>query len=190
MKTENPTKTALMDLAEQILQTQSFANVSFQTLADGVGIKKGSVYYHFESKDQLAEELIDRTRHRLREALQQIVNEPPAKQLRIYINWFLKHIGAAEKMCPGASFAVTWDALPESTKLKVKQLYALHQQGLSDIIKRGQAEHVFKSALPPQSLAEAIFALLQGGLLSSRVAEDPEQFNSVKNTAIQLVENG
>lgn len=190
MKIENPTKTALMDLAEEILQTQSFANVSFQTLADGVGIKKGSVYYHFESKDQLAEALIDRTRHRLRDALQQIVNEPPPKQLRIYINWFLRNIGAAEKMCPGANFAVCWDALPVSTREKVKHLYATHQSGLKAIIERGRAQRVFGTALPAKTLAEAIFALLQGGLLSSRVAEDPKQFEAVKTTALQLVETG
>ena len=101
MQEINPTKAALMDLAEDIIQTKSFSNVSFQTLAKGVGIKKGSVYYHFESKDELGEAIIERATAQIKHAMQSIKSEPIVKQLHVYCNWFGKHIGAAEKLCPG-----------------------------------------------------------------------------------------
>ena len=104
MKSINTTKIAILNLAEQLLQTQSFSNVSFQALAKGVGIKKGSVYYHFESKEALGEAVLDRTISLLRTGFEDIKTEPAVKQLHVYINWFAKHIGAAEKLCPGVSF--------------------------------------------------------------------------------------
>jgi TetR/AcrR family transcriptional repressor of nem operon len=191
MNTENPTKTALLDLAQQILQTKSFSNVSFQALAKGVGIKKGSVYYHFESKEELGEAIIERVTSQLKTALEDIKSEPIVKQLHIYTNWFAKHIGAAHRLCPGASFAASWDAVPDSTRQKVKNLYRIHEKGLSDIIRRGQESGEFAvTGQSPEELSTVVFALLQGGLMASRVAEDEEQFAVCKALALKLVKKG
>lgn len=187
----NPTKLALMDLAEDILQTQSFANVSFQTLAKGVGIKKGSVYYHFESKEQLGEAILDRTILQLKSSLEDIKSEPIVKQLHVYTNWFAKHIGAAEKLCPGANFAASWGAVPESTKAKVQKLYKLHRKGLASIIERGRASGEFaETELSPEALATAVFALMQGGLIAARVSQNKEEFSGCKALALRLVKTG
>ncbi|GAC18913.1 hypothetical protein GARC_1946 [Paraglaciecola arctica BSs20135] len=187
----NPTKLALINLAEEILQTKSFANVSFQALAKGVGIKKGSVYYHFESKEELGEAIIDRAIALLKQNLKNIEHQPNAKQLHVYTNWFAKHIGAAQKLCPGASFAASWDAVPEKTQIKVQQLYRLHQESLSKIIQRGRETKEFAlTDKTPEELSTLVFALLQGGLLASRVSQDTEEFDTCKSLALSLVKLG
>lgn len=191
MSEMNPTKTALLNLAEDILQTQSFSNVTFQSLAKGVGIKKGSVYYHFESKEELAEAILDRTTALLKSGLQDMRNEPIAKQLHIYTNWFAKHIGAAEKMCPGANFAVTWDAVPKGLQQKVQGLFELHKRGLADIIKRGRETGEFATTqMSDMDLASTVFALLQGGLMASRVSQNKQEFLTCKALALKLVKEG
>lgn len=191
MQTIHPTKIALMDLAEQILQTKSFDNVSFQALAKGVGIKKGSVYYHFESKDELGEAILDRNIGLLKSGLQDIKSEPVVKQLHVYTNWFAKHIGAAEKLCPGACFASSWEAVPESTKEKVKTLFRTHKEGLAEIISTGRRSGDFAvTQKSEQELATVVFALLQGGLLAARVSQDREEFLSCKAMALKLVKQG
>lgn len=191
MNTMNPTKLALINLAEEILQTKSFANVSFQALAKGVGIKKGSVYYHFESKEELGEAIIDRVIALLKQNLKNIEHQPNAKQLHVYTNWFAKHIGAAQKLCPGASFAASWDAVPEKTQIKVQQLYRLHQESLSKIIQRGRETKEFAlTDKTPEELSTLVFALLQGGLLASRVSQDTEEFDTCKSLALSLVKLG
>ena len=191
MNTMNPTKLALINLAEEILQTKSFANVSFQALAKGVGIKKGSVYYHFESKEELGEAIIDRVIALLKQNLKNIEHQPNAKQLHVYANWFAKHIGAAQKLCPGASFAASWDAVPEKTQIKVQQLYRLHQESLSKIIQRGRETKEFAlTDKTPEELSTLVFALLQGGLLASRVSQDTEEFDTCKSLALSLVKLG
>lgn len=191
MNVVNPTKVALMDLAEEILQTKSFANVSFQTLANGVGIKKGSVYYHFESKEELGEAILDRAMAMLRESLTLIKDEPIAKQLHVYTNWFAKHIGAAERLCPGASFAASWDAVGSGTQHKVKALYQLHKVSLSNIIQRGRDQGEFVvTELTPEQVSTVIFALLQGGLLASRVSGDKTEFTECKALALKMAKTG
>lgn len=191
MQDINPTKAALMDLAEDILQTKSFANVSFQTLAKGVGIKKGSVYYHFESKEELGEAIIERATAQVKQGMESMRSEPIAKQLHVYCNWFGKHIGAAEKLCPGANFAASWDASPGTIKDKVSHLYSVHKKGLADIIQRGRDSGDFAvTDISPQELATVVFALMQGGLIAARVSQDKEEFASCKALALRLVKQG
>ena len=47
------TREKLLDAADEFLRARSFAGFSFQDLARTVGIKKGSVYHHFETKEAL-----------------------------------------------------------------------------------------------------------------------------------------
>ena len=191
MQSINPTREALMDLAEELMQTRSFANMSFQTLAKGVGIKKGSVYYHFESKEELGEAILDRAAELLRSGLEAIRSEPVVKQLHVYTNWFGKHIGAGHRLCPGANIVASWDAVPEPMKRKVQALYRIHKQGLIDIIERGRASGDFAASdLSPDEMATAVFSMLQGGLMASRVAEDAGQFAACKAAALHLVKQG
>ncbi len=191
MQSINPTKIALMNLAEDILQTKSFSSVTFQTLAKGVGIKKGSVYYHFESKEELGEAILDRAMALLKNSLKDIEHEPIAKQLHVYTNWFAKHIGAAEKLCPGASFAASWDAVSSGTQEKVKALYQLYKTSLSNIIQRGRDEGEFITTdLTPAQLSTLVFALLQGGLLASRVSGDKNEFTQCKALALKMAKTG
>jgi TetR/AcrR family transcriptional regulator, transcriptional repressor for nem operon len=189
MDAMNPTKIALLDLAEDILQRQSFSNVSFQALAKGVGIKKGSVYYHFESKEELGEAILERFTTTLKSSLKSIKHEPITKQLHVYMNWFGKNIGAGEKVCPGTNFAASWGVVPASTQEKVKQLYKALVEGLTDIIRQGREEGAFaQSEHSPEALATFIFCSMQGGLIAARVTGDPEQFVLCKKQALKLVE--
>ncbi|MEP4890277.1 MAG: TetR/AcrR family transcriptional regulator [Aliiglaciecola sp.] len=191
MNTINPTKVALLDLAQEILQTKSFSSVSFQTLALGIGIKKGSVYYHFKTKEELGEAIIERLTSMLQQNLVDIQNEPSETQLTIYLNWYEKHIEAAQKLCPAASFAATWDAVPARTKLKVQELYDLHHKALLGIIQNGRDSGEFAvTNKSPKELAIIVFALLQGGLVSSRVSQAKDEFAACKAAALQMVKTG
>lgn len=51
-----PTKTGaelLLDVAQRLMLTRGYANVSMQTIASEAGMTKGAPYYHFASKEEL-----------------------------------------------------------------------------------------------------------------------------------------
>lgn len=187
----NATKAALLDLAEDITQTKSFANVSFQALAEGAGIKKGSVYYHFKSKEELGDAIIERATTQLIHGLRDIKEQPVLKQLHVYTNWFKDHIGASQKLCPGANFVASWDSVAAPTKTLVKKLYQAHKDGLVSIIRNGRNTGEFTSNdTSPEDLATAVFSLMQGGLIASRVSDNIRDFEQCKSVAIRLVQSG
>lgn len=45
--------------AAQVIATKGFSNATVRDIADSVGILSGSLYHHFESKDQILTELLE-----------------------------------------------------------------------------------------------------------------------------------
>jgi AcrR family transcriptional regulator len=55
---ETPTKQKILDVAIDLFAQNGFDAVSMQDIAQVVGIKKASLYYHFTSKDQILKEIL------------------------------------------------------------------------------------------------------------------------------------
>lgn len=52
----------VLDAAQELVQDRGLNGVSFQDIADKVGLKKPSLFHHFRSKDELAHALMERCR--------------------------------------------------------------------------------------------------------------------------------
>ena len=50
----------ILNVAEQMVQERGLSAVSFQHLADAVGLRKPSVFHHFKTKEDLAKALVER----------------------------------------------------------------------------------------------------------------------------------
>lgn len=50
----------MLDAAIRVLAKQGIANTSVQDIADAAGLSKGAVHYHFDSKEELLERVLDR----------------------------------------------------------------------------------------------------------------------------------
>ena len=55
---EVSTKQKILDVAIDLFAQNGFNAVSMQDIAQVVGIKKASLYYHFASKDQILKEIL------------------------------------------------------------------------------------------------------------------------------------
>src|ERR1035437_495482 len=50
---------AILDTAARLFRQQGYAAASLRAIADACDMKAGSLYYHFESKDQIVSEVLD-----------------------------------------------------------------------------------------------------------------------------------
>lgn len=55
-----PTREQIVEAADQLFYTQGFAKTSFAHIAGQVAISRGNFYYHFKTKDQILDAVIDR----------------------------------------------------------------------------------------------------------------------------------
>src|SRR5437867_12427359 len=79
-------KERLMEAVSELIWTGSYGNTTIDQICDKAGVKKGSFYYFFDSKADLAVAAIDADWPRMRGELDSIFSPtiPPLERLRKY----------------------------------------------------------------------------------------------------------
>jgi AcrR family transcriptional regulator len=65
------TRKAILDSCRQLFAKHGFSTTSIDDIARAVGITKGAVYWHFTSKKELFEAILEQIRTRWQEVVQQ-----------------------------------------------------------------------------------------------------------------------
>jgi len=74
----------ILDAADRLLARYGYNKMTMEDLAREVGVGKGTIYIHFNSKEEVALSRIDRVIERLKVELERVAqsNEPPVTRLR------------------------------------------------------------------------------------------------------------
>lgn len=65
-------KEEILDAAERLFATKGFDNTSTGDILDAVGIARGTLYYHFKSKEEILDGVIERMTNRLMQDAREI----------------------------------------------------------------------------------------------------------------------
>ena len=77
--TRNPVgREGVLDVAARLFREQGYGAVSLRTIAATAGIKAGSIYYHFGSKDEIVLAVLDVGIQVVHESMRQAVSALPA----------------------------------------------------------------------------------------------------------------
>lgn len=68
-------KNEILDVAEHLFGTKGFDNTSTNDILNEIGIARGTLYYHFKSKEELLDSMINRMTKRLVEQAKKIAGE-------------------------------------------------------------------------------------------------------------------
>lgn len=72
------TRQRVLDVAARQFRARGYAGVSLRDIADGAGMKAGSLYYHFRSKDEIVASVLDIGIELVHEAVDRAVAALPA----------------------------------------------------------------------------------------------------------------
>jgi TetR/AcrR family transcriptional repressor of nem operon len=174
------TKEKILAAAQNLIQTRSFHGFSFQDLADRVGIRKPSLYHHFDSKDAIALAVLDRAADWVRTRMTKVDGEDPAARLERYFEMFRDIHGKGERMCPGGSFASVFDGISSSVQSTLHRFTKLHLDLLESIVREGAERGQFQiKDQRPRDVAMQIFAGAQGALMIGRLTGDTHVIDAV-----------
>ncbi len=188
MTTQNATRSAILDVAQDLIQRQSISGVSFQALAKEVGIKKGSIYYHFESKDELAIAVLERASGDLKASFSRGLKKTPSARLQYFFKVYRRDIGVGAKLCPGGAFVGEWDKLSAPVQAAVNTLINIQTQGIADIVEDGLNTNEFVAhGQTASQLALWIISSIQGALITGRVVGRTESFDICTNIVNQYL---
>lgn len=82
-------KNEILDAAERLFGTKGFDGTSTGDILDAVGIARGTLYYHFKSKEEILDAIISRMTFRLVEKAEAIVAQKNAPVLQRFIMMML-----------------------------------------------------------------------------------------------------
>ncbi|MAI60949.1 MAG: hypothetical protein CBB87_00485 [Micavibrio sp. TMED27] len=184
------TATQILDTAQELIQSRGYSAISFQDIAERVGIKKPSIIHHFPSKAALGEAVIKRYRLGFADQIEAIKADPGKtvwEALAFYFSPYLDYAQTPDKVCLCGALAGEIMALPEEMHEEVKRFMESHQRWLEDILREGKENGEFQFDETPPHMARVFFSALQGALLVKRATGDVSQVRDVTDTISKFI---
>jgi TetR/AcrR family transcriptional repressor of nem operon len=172
----NNSREAILEAARRAAQSRGYAGLNFRELADEVGVKHASLYYHFETKGDLAAAVARRYWENTAAGLEAMVAESPSpdEALRRYPDIFRKSLQDANRMCLASFMSAEYDDLPEAVKTEVQRFADVNVAWLTKtLVATGLAQDV------SEQRAQAIYAAVAGAQLVARSRSDIALFDAL-----------
>lgn len=186
-------KDAILDATDRLLGRSGYKKMTIDDLAREVGIGKGSVYLHFESKEEIALSHIDRIIERLKVRLREIASSkgPCEKRLRaMLIERVMYRFDSVQHYSQSLNELL---AHVRARLLDRRKRYFEEEAGIfAGILEEGAAAGAFDVKNPMQtaaSLLDATNALLPYSLSAYELGERGDIEKKVKRVA-DLMLNG
>ncbi len=168
----------ILQKAQVLLQERGYQFLSFQDLADAVGIRKASVHHHFKTKEDLARSMVLDYSARL-EAWQARVDEQalkPRQKLQAYFNMFADISRSGKSVCPGGSLLLDWYNFSKPVRADLQKLIDLHRRWLLKLLEeniQNKTSRIGKDHISSHALM--IGASIQGAMQLARASDEPEK---------------
>jgi len=178
----------LLDAAEALVQSRGLNAVTFQDIADAVGLRKPSVFHHIKNKDELAEALIQRCSTKYGPQYVAIVEKKISapEKLRQVAKVFetgLKH----DRPCLLAALSGSPHALASDATANLKAAAEGATERFSMIFAQGRKEATLDFEGTANHAAFAFLGMLQGLQTLCRVQGDTRAFKKAVATYIDSI---
>jgi len=179
------TATRILDAAERLAQTRGFNGFSYADVAVELGLTKATLHYHFPSKAQLGEALINRYASRFAEALAAIdlsdVGAPAA--IEAYIDLYAAVL-RGDRMCLCGMFAAEYETLPVPMQDAVRAFFNASEAWLEGVLELGRADGSLHFSGSTREEARLLVGALEGSMLLARSYGDSARFRVVADRIV------
>ena len=174
-------KEKLMDAVVELIWTGSYGSTTIDQICEKAGVRKGSFYYFFDSKSELAEAALSREWDLKRPELDGIFSPtiPPLERLKKYCahNYrfqaeILKKCGCVLG-CPLFSLGAEVSTQEDKLQIKVQQILDQKRKYLETAIRDAHAAKLINAPDAAQK-ARALFAYYQGLATTARIENNIE----------------
>ncbi len=178
----------LLDVAEQMTQDRGLGSVTFQELADAVGLRKPSIFHHIKNKEELALALIDRCSTKHAPQYQNVVDrnvsapEKLCKIAKIFEDGLRDH-----RPCLIAALAGSRGSLSETAQQKLGEKADRTVELFAEVFDQGRREGSLEFDGKPAHAAAGFFAMLQGLQTLVRARDDLAAFRHAARSYIDSI---
>lgn len=185
-------RAAILEMATQLSSITGLDGLSIGALADAVGMSKGGLYAHFDSKEDLQLSVIRAAREIfIREVAQPALrNADPLDRLRALAHGFLRYV--EQRVFPGGCFFVSAGAEFGSRSGPVHDEIAAAQAEWAGLLRTVAEQSITAGRLPPSAdadqLAFQLTATLAGANLAYVLHDDPALLERARRAVDALMQ--
>jgi AcrR family transcriptional regulator len=131
--THKTTRDQIIEAADQLFYRQGYEHTSFAHIADVVRISRGNFYFHFKTKDEILDAVIDRRLADTREMLDrwEIDGKQPADRIRSFINILIANRADIKRYgCPVGTLCTELAKLNHAAQPEANALFTLFRTWL------------------------------------------------------------
>ncbi len=130
---DKTTRDHIVEAADQLFYRQGYDHTSFSHIADAVQISRGNFYYHFKSKDEILDAVINVRLTNTRKMLEQWENEgkQPADRIRSFIHILIANRADIKRYgCPVGTLSTELAKLNHASQAEANTLFTLFRTWL------------------------------------------------------------
>jgi TetR/AcrR family transcriptional repressor of nem operon len=178
------TAAQILDAAERLVQERGFNGFSYADIAAELGVTKAALHYHFATKADLGDALIERYAQRFFAALASVDDDAEAvDKLRAYAKLYAD-VFRNDRMCLCGMLAADYATLPDPMRTRVVRFFDDNEVWLTKVLEEGREKGTIRfegSALP---VARTLIGGLEGAMLVARPYRDIERFSDTAELLI------
>ncbi len=175
------TRERLIECAKVLVQTRGYNGFSFHDLAAIIGVKTASIHYHFPTKRDLGEALIQNYTKIFMESIGNANVGTPADCIQRYIGVFKTALDSG-RMCLCGMIGAEIGGIPPELGKDLRVFFKENEIWLSQVFER--------CPMPPlkaKMMARLTISALEGAMLVSRTADDIATFDDVAISVLNLI---
>lgn len=187
-------KVRLMEAVIELIWTGSYGTTTIDQICERAGVKKGSFYYFFESKADLAAAALNEDWQHRRSDLDSLFSAtiPPLERLRKYCEYGYQLQSEMRAKCGSVLgcplFCLGSEVSTQEDKLQklVRQILDQKRKYLESVIRDAHAAGLIHA---PDAAAKAqmLFAYFQGMLTQARIENNLEILRGSERGALELL---
>jgi TetR/AcrR family transcriptional repressor of nem operon len=173
------TSQRILDIAERLMQTRGYNAFSYADIAQSLRVTKASLHYHFPTKAELGQRLIERYRQAFLRALESIDESgvDSLERLRRYSGLYLQVL-RNDRMCLCGMLAAEFTTLPKPMKEELKEFFDENERWLVAVLEDGRAAKKLSFAGPARDVARHLVSSLEGAMMMARSYDDAARFEA------------
>lgn len=195
MGRKSDAKQRLLDAALDLIWENSYGVVTIDAICEKAGVKKGSFYYFFESKAELAVAALD---HEWQTEIKPkfdgmfSASNPPLERIRQMLQSSIDCQKEIQEQygqilgCPCFSLGSEICTQNEPIRVKVRETLDRLVRYLESAIRDAQAEGTVGPG-DPLKKAKAVYALYEGSLAQARITNDLEPLRLMLDSVMDLL---
>jgi TetR/AcrR family transcriptional repressor of nem operon len=166
-------KEQLVEAAVKTLHQQGFNGSSVQDITDAAGVPKGSFYNHFEGKEDLAVEALERYWHRVLISLKSLsdTKTAPAIRLKRYFR-YLNEVTRQNKYqtgCMVGNLSAEMSDQSISIRKKLALLLAAWTRAIEACVREAQADGSMRRDIDAKAIASFLLNAWEGAVVRAKV---------------------